>query len=989
MPLPFRSLETGLAAFLTLVVAANLRAQTCLATISDMLPGQSKQIVQVFNGSSPYHRCFNFNQLTTGRWNGMAIVTWDTTNPDSNWNLSLGNNASVALSDASSETAVDFVLADGNVGAIPLPGGQADGRFTPGPGFPSSGGSNGIAKHANTSVTGGLPYAQAHSWSAVTSNANALNHTVMRIFEITLTGGRFYSVGVASSLPIKWHLFAPRSSPNWFARTDGQALATGTAVSPLAASLVSAPVTGVYAIVVFQDLEVSGQNSGNYTVSVADASFSVSSITPATIVAANSTFAGVAINGANFSAGSYLRWTRFGSSQVVTTTATSLSATLITFDVPASVRSMAGSGEWSVVHPNGTPSSGLPMTIENPLPGPGNVTPTLAAANGATLPVVINGSAIADGALARVATGSMTNDIPCAVSPGGTSASFTLPGSYTVSPGTVSVSIVNPGPGGGTRSVGSIEIAAPPAILSVNPSSIPRFSNPANLVIAGSGFRAGCSVRFTRGTTVWNSGPTSIFLSNLSVQAPFGIADQAGPVSVQVIHPITGSSNLGTLTITNPAPLWTATSPTCLQPTPNGATITISGQNFVAESEVRIGGQVVSNAVITPSLITVNLNSTYTQFAQVLSFSVVNPGPGGGTVAAGTVMIEAVMTLSSATPSTLPAGSSSTGIQFVGSGFTAATVLEVGFGSGPPIILAPSQWTATTLSVDFPASLLACPGTLSIVAKSTNSAFCGTASNPITVSLVPPILVSASPSVLAPLNATSMGPFIVLVGSGFLPTAPGFFVGVNGATLDFQGGGVISASATSVTLRVSPAISGALSRGALAISVANGACAVSNTIAVPLEPSPDVRDNQGTIRTEPLAFSPGDPLSVILEGCAANQAYTLVYELGIPAISGNYGGTSPCPVQVLGPQNSCFVLQGFGPASVPIVDGVGLYGPANPLGITVLSSAGTAPGGEVRLPTGVVAPNPPLNITVTLQAVYLDPNAPDGWRLTWARSINL
>lgn len=61
---------------------------------------------------------------------------------------------------------------------------------------------------------------------------------------------------------------------------------------------------------------------------------------------------------------------------------------------------------------------------------------------------------------------------------------------------------------------------------------------------------------------------------------------------------------------------------------------------------------------------------------------------------------------------------------------------------------------------------------------------------------------------------------------------------------------------------------------------------------------------------------------------------------------------------------------------VPLVDGFGLFSPAT--GATLDAFGG-------YLIPGLVVPNPPFGIDITVQGVYLDPAALLGFRLTWAR----
>ena len=68
----------------------------------------------------------------------------------------------------------------------------------------------------------------------------------------------------------------------------------------------------------------------------------------------------------------------------------------------------------------------------------------------------------------------------------------------------------------------------------------------------------------------------------------------------------------------------------------------------------------------------------------------------------------------------------------------------------------------------------------------------------------------------------------------------------------------------------------------------------------------------------------------------------------------------------------------------PLADGTGLFGP--PDGTTLAN--GGALGGVFTFP-GLVMPPAPVGAAARLQAVYLDPAAPGGFRLTWTRRVDL
>ncbi|HMS17877.1 MAG TPA: hypothetical protein PKA37_13630, partial [Planctomycetota bacterium] len=90
--------------------------------------------------------------------------------------------------------------------------------------------------------------------------------------------------------------------------------------------------------------------------------------------------------------------------------------------------------------------------------------------------------------------------------------------------------------------------------------------------------------------------------------------------------------------------------------------------------------------------------------------------------------------------------------------------------------------------------------------------------------------------------------------------------------------------------------------------------------------------------------------------------------------------TNPAPVHPFPNAAGGYVL-GVRPAAIGdptwlALDGIGIYGPPIPLAFNATGTA-TFPG--------FVAPNPPVGVNLTVQAVFLDPTSAFGYHLTWGR----
>jgi hypothetical protein len=89
---------------------------------------------------------------------------------------------------------------------------------------------------------------------------------------------------------------------------------------------------------------------------------------------------------------------------------------------------------------------------------------------------------------------------------------------------------------------------------------------------------------------------------------------------------------------------------------------------------------------------------------------------------------------------------------------------------------------------------------------------------------------------------------------------------------------------------------------------------------------------------------------------------------------------NPVPVSAFPDVVANFVLgvtelAGSNGSWTPVVDGLGLFSPPD--------GAAFDAYGVFRIP-GLTMPNPPLGVSVVIQAAYVDPSSVIGLRLTWA-----
>ena len=199
--------------------------------------------------------------------------------------------------------------------------------------------------------------------------------------------------------------------------------------------------------------------------------------------------------------------------------------------------------------------------------------------------------------------------------------------------GKAMVEVETPQPGGGTTQQLTFTInpaASPvPNITGLNPSGIFAGNASFPLAVMGSNF-------VSQGIVTVNGNPRSTTYVNPSeIEAAILASDvaQAGTLQIAVLNPQPqgGGSNDFPFTVKNPAPGINSLSPLAFTAGSAGATLTITGTNFVSTSVVNINGAARTTAFSSATSLSVALTSGDVAEAGVNAVTVTNPSPGGGT----------------------------------------------------------------------------------------------------------------------------------------------------------------------------------------------------------------------------------------------------------------------------------------------------------------------------------------------------------------------
>ncbi len=227
-----------------------------------------------------------------------------------------------------------------------------------------------------------------------------------------------------------------------------------------------------------------------------------------------------------------------------------------------------------------------------------------------------------------------------------------------------------------------------------------------------------------------------------------------------------------------------------------------------------------------------------------------------------------------------------------------------------------------------------------------------------------PVLGGLIPFGIPPI--TTPGPVTITAGgSGFIPGASQVYA--NGQPMPTT---VIST--IGLTFQIPNSLPQAGIPGAVTLYVKNPPNLASNARALVIFLNGGSAANDGTIGFLPLGYTPGQSIQLSMESVWPNQPFALMADTG-----------TPLPI-CCAPPGGGFIQGVFpgGPTFLNIMDGIGIFGPPNPLVMTQISPVGTSLPGSFLLPP-FATQNPPSGVTVSLQAVYLNPASFLGWQLTW------
>ncbi len=284
---------------------------------------------------------------------------------------------------------------------------------------------------------------------------------------------------------------------------------------------------------------------------------------------------------------------------------------------------------------------------------------------------------------------------------------------------------------------------------------------------------------------------TTTYISSTQASAALPATDfaAAGTLSITAVNamPGGGTSSASILMVNNPAPAITSILPNAGLAGASATVVTVIGSGFIPATVMDVNGLARTTTYVSSTQVSAALPATDFVAAGNLSITAVNAAPGGGVSAAATLALNnPVVGTISLTPSNLNVGAiSAATIAVTGTGFVAASVIQVNGTARPTTYVDSGTLTFTaTVADQATAATLA----VTVVNAAPGGGTSAVANLTVTVPPPTPVITSISPTNIVRGSSTTS---VDIFGTGFTSTSVAQWNGTNVQTRDVISGGSI------------------------------------------------------------------------------------------------------------------------------------------------------------------------------------------------------
>ncbi len=499
-------------------------------------------------------------------------------------------------------------------------------------------------------------------------------------------------------------------------------------------------------------VQVTATNNGSaasnaVTFTITSSGPTITSITPST-TPAGSAFT-LTVTGTNFLSGATV------SLNGTALATTFVSATQLTAAVPANLVAQAGTAQITAANPGGTASNAVTLTITTRPPALTSISPSSVTQGSATFILTVTGTGFVAGATAYLGTASLATTFLS-----NTQLSAVVTTDLVQRPGPSPVTVTNPG--GLPSNPLPLTVTPPvPTITSLSPNTVQAGGAAFTLTVNGTNFLAGALVFLN------SSQLNTIVMSptQVTAQVSLDLIAQPGSAQITVANMGGAQSIAATLSITAAPPTITTISPVSAKVGDPTFTLSITGTGFVQASIAQWNGAPLSTTFVSSTQLTATIAAGRLILPATANVTVVNLGADGTPQVSNAVSFTinpVTPVISSISPNSATAGDPALSLAVNGTGLLNLTYI---------------QWNSTTLNTHFvsatqvtadvPATLLAQAGTASVTAVNPGN----NVSTALTFTInprVPAVITSLSQT-----SATAGDPTFTLTvnGTGFIAGA--------------------------------------------------------------------------------------------------------------------------------------------------------------------------------------------------------------------------
>lgn len=336
----------------------------------------------------------------------------------------------------------------------------------------------------------------------------------------------------------------------------------------------------------------------------------------------------VTVTGSGFADGQTVRIAKgYATADLIgTASATVISSTQLTVEVPASAFEKTGDVFLWVVNPNGGVSNDKRVKVSNPTPVISSVVPSTLFVGGPDTSVTLKGSgfykggAVLVGTSSRKATYELVSDKELKV--------YLNAADYAVS-GKLFVAVWNDPT---TSRFDSASVYVPivypkPTLISIDPAYV-DYGKTTKVTLKGTGFTPASVVKIASA----GSAVASKYVSPTELTADVNWT-QAGEMDFWVYNPKTGGGDSEKLKITvgNPVPTLTKAAPASIMRDGGDTKVTLTGTDFTSASTATFNGKAVKGTYLAATIFEITIPAAELKTAGSFDVAVTTPSPGGGT----------------------------------------------------------------------------------------------------------------------------------------------------------------------------------------------------------------------------------------------------------------------------------------------------------------------------------------------------------------------